>query len=368
MIISIDQLDKADAPPIPESYVYLLGVQCLVSLCDGFLAAAYPLYTSIIVQKNQRVAPPAFDVPSLPLTESSTQVLAATQSIIETIWPALLAALSFIISTNLSDELFVSVLASYQAMINVSGMLALATPRDAFFTSLEKLAVPARVVSALDNSESGIPTPSRAVSLTENLGFGGDQQPPSLSDRNMACLKALISSAMFLAGSLGQSWFGVMEALQNADYVLTFKGTASLGTMSPLTNAKRTSTLGVVRSTSQGPSSHPLLTDLDAESLLHSIQRLFDASKNLEDAAFHDFVGSLCRLSSEMIGMQSQSGKIDTIPVNGDDDQDSIPSAAASSTTLSLPLTRSESGTNIRRASGIFIPRTLVIIVSIYHS
>ncbi|KAF9230177.1 hypothetical protein BU15DRAFT_69416, partial [Melanogaster broomeanus] len=44
----IDQLDKADSPPIPESYVYLLGVQCIVSLCEGFASFTGPLYTSLM--------------------------------------------------------------------------------------------------------------------------------------------------------------------------------------------------------------------------------------------------------------------------------------------------------------------------------
>ena len=34
---------------------------------------------------------------------------------------------------------------------------------------------------------------------------------------------------MFLAGTLGSSWFAVLEVLQNADYVLTTRGTAPPG-------------------------------------------------------------------------------------------------------------------------------------------
>jgi hypothetical protein len=49
-------------------------------------------------------------------------------------------------------------------------------------------------------------------------------QSPGLSERNMAYLKVLISIAIFLAGSLGQSLFTVFEVLQNADYVLGSKG------------------------------------------------------------------------------------------------------------------------------------------------
>jgi hypothetical protein len=33
--VSIDLLDKGDAPLIPKAYIYLLGAQCLVSLSDS---------------------------------------------------------------------------------------------------------------------------------------------------------------------------------------------------------------------------------------------------------------------------------------------------------------------------------------------
>jgi hypothetical protein len=51
----------------------------------------------------------------------------------------------------------------------------------------------------------------------------------------MACLRALVAAALFLlvAGTLGSSWFAVLEALQNADYVLTIPGNAPPG-LAPL--------------------------------------------------------------------------------------------------------------------------------------
>ena len=179
-------------------------------------------------------APPALDLSLLPAEEPTTHQLRTVHDMVESGWPALLAALSFLISTNLSDELFVEVLASYQALTTVAGMLGLATPRDAFFTSIARLAIPTRVVSSLDTYSSSTghhPEPmtprSAASTLSENLGItlGGSTQPPGLSERNMACLKVLVTSALFLAGSLGESWFNILEALQNADYVLTIRGT-----------------------------------------------------------------------------------------------------------------------------------------------
>ncbi|KAK7039339.1 protein MON2 [Favolaschia claudopus] len=342
----IDQLDKADAPPIPESYIYLLAVQCIVSLCEGFAAFTGPLYSTIVIQRPRAAgeavirAPPALDLASLPDQDPSTAQLRIVSQIIESGWPALLAALSFIIATNLSDDLFVEVLASYQAMTNVAGMLGLTTPRDAFFTSLSKFAVPTRVVSSLDHSfGSELQTPRSAASLSENLGFStGPAQPPGLSDRNLACLKVLVASALFLAGSLGESWFGILEALQNADYVLTSKAGAA--------GTKRPAGSRTVSSSGATGSRHALLSDLEPEALQGAIQRLFDASKNLEDDAFRHFTNALCKLSAEMVGMQTEEGQV-------------VEASERVSLDDPATLTPKIEAAHRRRVSGIHLPRTL---------
>ncbi|THH00569.1 hypothetical protein EW026_g1995 [Hermanssonia centrifuga] len=363
----IDQLDKADSPPIPEPYVYLLGVQCLVSLCEGFAAFVGPLFNSLVVQRPRNAgepvvrAPPALDLSSLPPDDPTTKQLQLVHDMVENGWPALLAALSFVVSTNLSDDLFVDVLASYQAMTNVSGMLGLVTPRDAFFTSLAKFAIPSRVVSSLDTYVEP-PTPRTPGILSDNLGLTSPAQAPTLSERNMACLKVFVASSLFLAGSLGESWFNILEALQNADYVLTTKGAKAQGkrnTIGPgtgVTAINRSVSAGNVpvggqpgnSSPQQQSARHPLLTDLDVDSLQHSIQRLFDASKNMDDRAFHDFIASLCKLSAVMVGMQSEDSDSAT--------EFKLVDELPTSPSLSLPVDPAHR----RRVSGIHLARTLV--------
>ncbi|KAI0086033.1 guanine nucleotide exchange factor in Golgi transport N-terminal-domain-containing protein [Irpex rosettiformis] len=362
----IDQLDKADSPPIPEPYIYLLGVQCLVSLCEGFASFVGPLYNSLMVQRPRAAgepvirAPPAIDLTTLSQDDPNIRQLKTVHDMIDSGWPALLAALSFVISTNLSDELFVDVLASYQAITNVSGMLDLTTPRDAFFNSLAKSAIPARVVSSLESYIES-PMPRTPLNITENLGLTSPVQAPGLSERNLACLKVYIASALFLAGSLADSWFNILEALQNADYVLTNKGAK----VPPQTPGKRSSMgtggLQSVRSISSGPGrplsqvnpptphhlKHPMLADLDPDSLDASIQRLFDASKNLEDSAFRDFIGALCKLSASMVGMQRDEGEVVSLSESADEFVAS-PSATLLTDTV-----------NRRRVSGIHLPRTM---------
>ena len=55
---------------------------------------------------------------------------------------------------------------------------------------------------------------------------GAVPQPPGLNHANLVYLPALVTVTLFLAGTLGTSWFAVLEALQNADYVLSTCDTA----------------------------------------------------------------------------------------------------------------------------------------------
>lgn len=354
-------------------------MQCLVSLCDGLAGYAIPLYNTFAIQKSPAGgststspvrAPGALDPSTLPETELLARTgLQTVRAMLNAGWPALLAALSFLLTTNLSDPLFGDILGALQALARAAGCLALPTPRDAFLTALAKAALPPRVVAALDEPPQTPATARSPVSL-EGLTLGlagggggagaGALQPPGLSPRNLACLRVLVAAALFLAGTLGPSWFAVLEALQNADYVLTTRGTAA----SALSAAGGTSSKrggahfeGQTGQQLRQQAVHPLLVDLDSESVQAAIQRLFDASVMLEDSAFHDFIGALCKLSSEMVSMQSGVGVGSSIGEGGLDAEDDIPSASTSATSLVTPRTERFSR---RRVSGIHIPRTLV--------
>lgn len=268
-------------------------------------------------------APPALDLATLADAEATTHDLRIVGAMIDSGWPGLLSALSFYITTNLSDDLFADTLTAIQNLTNVAGVLGLRTPRDAFLTSLAKFAIPPGVVSSVDTYVE--PPVPRTASVSDALGFAGlasgPTQVPGLSERNMACLKSIISTAMYLAGSLGPTWFDILEVLQNADYVMTLKGTrgtqASTGrrlSVVPSGGTPRPSRI-VSASNSPNPAAspnpgqpvarHPLLTELDPETIQLTINRLYDGTKNLDDDAFKDFVGSLCKLSREMVGMQA---------------------------------------------------------------
>ncbi|KAH9018228.1 hypothetical protein EDB83DRAFT_2528502 [Lactarius deliciosus] len=356
----IDQLDKVDAPPIPDAYIYLLGHPYRPKTTPRLGRAC---------ARTRRAGP--FDAaPNRARTSGTTDwVRDAERGVARASRGAILPT-----KHNLSDELFGDVLGALQALARAAGCLVLPTPRDAFLTALAKAALPPRVVAALDDIPQTPSTrsPVSLEGLTLGLaGAGGPPQPPGLSARNLACLCALVAAALFLAGTLGLSWFAVLE-LQNADYVLTTRDTAR-GPGLAVGAAGATPGKRVVfqadgqqslqqqqqrppsRQQAANPPSHPLLADIDSECVQAAIQRLFDSSKVLEDDVFHNFIGALCKLSVEMVSMQSGIGVTATAegPLEIDDD---VSSASTSTTSLATP--RADRFSR-RRVSGIHIPRTL---------
>ncbi|KAH7100328.1 hypothetical protein BKA62DRAFT_706688 [Auriculariales sp. MPI-PUGE-AT-0066] len=350
----IDQLDKAEAPSIPEIYIYLLALQSLTALCNGFSTSILPLYTSILSSESTNgvsPAPAALNLDALPASTppSTAGILKTTHSMLEAGWPAFLAAHSFLIGTNLSTPLFQDVLGAIGALTQVCGVLGLSTPRDAFLGSLAKLAIPAKVVSSLDNSSGAeVMTPRSSVFADLSASLAGSSvatAPAGLGERNLACLKLFIACAMYLAGSLGKSWYTVLEALQNADYVLEKRA------LRPSAPTRRGSAVSGLGPTLEHATSTMAQLEHDADIVLAAMHKLFESSKGFEDSSFHDFVLALARLSAEMVAMQAGGGTIGAIPEEAEDESAyASPSSALQAD--NKPFQR-------RRVSGIHLSRTL---------
>lgn len=317
----IEQHDKAEAPVVPETYIYLLAVQSLDAVSDSIYSAA-----------------------------GREDTREAARGMADCAWPALLAGLSYSIGTNLSDSLFAEVLGALQDFTVACGVLDLSTPRDAFLTTLARYAVPPSVVSAmqsyLDNPAG--PRTTGGVINADALGLtaltGGNAGPPSLSDRNLACLRSLIAVARTLASSIGPAWHDVLETLQNANYLLA---------SSSRVPQQRRNVSGMSGQISVPPSPspqrdsmdvssprHQVLQDLDTDNIQAAVNSLFDDSRELDDEAFTVFITALCRLSAEMIGMD----------VEGDSTRSTTPSS-----TLSPPMDKSAG----RRTSGINVSHSI---------
>ncbi|KAK7747500.1 Endocytosis and vacuole integrity protein [Cytospora paraplurivora] len=195
----IDQLDKTDPPPIPESYVYSLTLACITSLSEGLAKFILPLTvpgergrrrgkqgsTLEGASEDRSDSPASLErsasfkknpVPINPLSlkdhplYSEVEICAA---IIDECWPAILATCSTFLYAALDSEYYHGLVRAFQRFAHVAGLLQLATPRDAFLTTLGKAAVPPNVFTACLNagqSRQPASTPAPEPSTNSILG------------------------------------------------------------------------------------------------------------------------------------------------------------------------------------------------------
>lgn len=350
----IDQLDKTDAPQIPESYVYSLTLACITSLSEGLAKFILPLTVPTDGRRKRpakqdvgRDSPaPSIDdrgetpgekgslerstsfkrnpVPVNPLTLENHLLYAEVKvcaAFIDECWPAILATCSTFLFSALDSEYYHGLVRAFQKFAHVAGLLQLTTPRDAFLTTLGKAAVPPNVFTAcLNMGASRAPTTPSASADTPNTLFnnargllgvdnlvGPSNQPgdrnrqlsmdlnsASLNTRNLLCLRALLNLGIALGPTLSSSWTIILETLQQADFVLFSTGKAAGRT--PLA--------------ARGPDQHAeneaavLLSNFGNEirAVETAASRLFESTVDFPNAAFVEVVDAVCHLLERPAG------------------------------------------------------------------
>ncbi|KAF7592756.1 hypothetical protein BBP40_012514 [Aspergillus hancockii] len=273
----MELLDKTDPPPPPDTYIYSLVLNCISSFAEGLAKYILPLTVPDLKQKRRsRItspdesidsAGPSEDfqrtnssrsaqksntkkppVPLNPLLLESHPQLPAIKScagIIENCWPAVLAACSTFLYASLDDDFYHNLVRSFQKLAHVAGLLRLATPRDAFLTTLGKAAMPvdAGSVKSMGPMTSASAShhshtieerrKSREVALA---GSPVSETPPdslsvSISTRNLLCLRALLNLGIALGPTLDQpAWSIILGTLQDTGFLTS---TYSAGAEAP---------------------------------------------------------------------------------------------------------------------------------------
>ncbi|TKA80317.1 hypothetical protein B0A55_02201 [Friedmanniomyces simplex] len=263
----LDQLDKLEAPPLPETYVYTMVLDCLSSLSDTLARVVVPLaahldrpepeangekpqandhslpespgHTSRSQSFRQRaVMANALDAED----ESVSQRIRAVAGLVDTCWPAVLATCSTYLNAALEEQYYRNLIKAYQRFAQVAGLLKLSTPRDALITTLSKSAVPPHIVNAAmtDSIRSPITQSTESArifsnprsllsvdSLVSQTSSGSDRRSsveptrPMLSTRNLQCLRALLNLAIALGPTMDTAFTVVVDALRQADLILS---------------------------------------------------------------------------------------------------------------------------------------------------
>lgn len=282
----IDQLDKSEPPSLPETYVYSLVLECLNGLSENLAKVVLPLSVQyennksdseqdrdhadedengaseepLKTRKKRSQSYRSRTVPINPLelqTISAASRVKAIASLVDECWPALLATYSTFLNAALDNDYYRALIRSYQRFVQVSGLLRLSTARDAFLTTLGKSAVPANVVSASINGAMSPILESSAPSIYSNAkgllsvdSFQSqtassdrsrrpDTAKPTLSTRNLLCLRALLNVAIAIGPTLESSFTIVFETLQQAGAVLNTMNASQIAR-----DAKTTSGIG----------------------------------------------------------------------------------------------------------------------------
>ncbi|KAF9274166.1 hypothetical protein BGZ68_000897 [Mortierella alpina] len=328
----VDQLDKADPPQIPETYLYYLSLICINSIADGLASYIFPIVSQAIHDQQRltqegsessesataRQLPSAFpNTNTLELSKSKeADDIALVTVMAESAWPGLLAAFSFFLGSNLDEELFHNIMRAYQNFTSVCGVLQLNIPRDAFLTSLCKNCLP--VPPALEQ-RSGVPSTSNASQ---------EATAPTITEKNMYCLRILLNVAQYLGGTLFDSWYLILETMQQAEHLLTAK--LHRGSASGQLKKSATGTVGGTQQSSKSlPASSQVQShrpsngtidyaslasgsshqEADVLALLASFKQLFDLSTHLDLASFRSFTGSLCKLGATGSGLPLSDAK-----------------------------------------------------------
>jgi hypothetical protein len=336
----IDQLDKAEPPSLPETYIYSLVLSCLNNLAESLAKFILPLTVHHSGKAKKRRGtvddgPPSSPspdsinhepeasaklkrtqsykkrtVPSNPLqlgNHPASQDVQIVAALIEECWPAILASCSTFFYASLDSEYYRALVRSYQKFAQVAGLLRMSTPRDAFLTTLGKAAVPPHVLAASFTSpQTPIRSPSILGSAKELLSVeslvsqastllpdrGGrrgslDTGEPTLSSRNLLCLRALLNLAIALGPTLESSWSIVFETLQQADKVMVASN------VRPMSRDSRMGAQSTGQQGGDGGQNQVIISEINAVQAAAS--RLFDSTADFPNDSFVHVIRSLCR-------------------------------------------------------------------------
>lgn len=360
----IDQLDKTEAPAIPESYLYSLVLACISSLSDGLAKFVLPLTVpsesrnrkrasrqdfgrdSPIPQNEHDNTPPkgklersaSFKKNPVPLNPLSLEdhpqhsEVKICATIVEECWPAILATCSTFLFAALDSEYYHGLVRAFQRLAHVAGLLRLSTPRDAFLTTLGKAAVPPNVLTTCVNSGQGRPqTPStptdgslfsnaRGMLSVDNLTpttptADKGRQPSfdasvaSLNTRNLLCLRALLNLGIALGPTLSGAWSIILETLQQADFVIYVSGKTP----------GRTPSLN--RGLDSGGDNEAAMLMQNFSSEVRAVEtaasRLIESTVDFPNDSFLEVVAAICSLLVQKLPEQPEIASQPQMPSDG---------------------------------------------------
>ncbi|KAH7080314.1 hypothetical protein BKA63DRAFT_531267 [Paraphoma chrysanthemicola] len=326
----LEHLDKSDPPSLPDTYIYSLVLTCITNISESLAKFVLPLTvhhesksrkkkpeqsaefdagtndldTSIRrLSRTQSFRRKTVPVNPLDLTDHPAyQYIQASASLVTDCWPAVLATCSTFLNAALDTDYYRALVRAIQKFTQVSGLLRLTTPRDAFLTTLSKAAVPSNLAMASISSPKptmaektgifanakGLLSVDSLASQTSSTSADRDRRPshdvtmPALGARNMLCLRALLNLAIALGPTLQAGWSIVFETLQVADLVMALSSQHG-----------RTSSTQATRIDSEGAAEK---MEAETSAVQAAARRLFESTVDYPNESFKEVLEALCAL------------------------------------------------------------------------
>ncbi|TPX54493.1 hypothetical protein PhCBS80983_g05899 [Powellomyces hirtus] len=273
----LDQLDKAEPPHIPDTYIIFLAIQCMNSTVESEAQFAMPLLAEA----------------STPTEQHDDIILAIEMA--NASWAGILAAISFLVTSSVDDDVFAMVIRAYQSITSVIGLLGLTSHRDAFLASLSKSCLPQQAFageSAGTYDKSSSSGHGAALTALQARGAG-----IVLTDRNVLCLRALINVAQCLTPVLeDKAWYLILETLQVSDKFISAgktgrKEQSSMSLLGDLKDPRSRAGSLAVAVPAAAHMENQFLT------LLLFTKKLFEGTVSMQDRNLLEFLRALCRLA-----------------------------------------------------------------------
>ncbi len=300
-ISCIDVLDKSEPPNLPPTYIYSLALNCITTFSEGLARFLLP-FTIPDRSKRKQTVPEEADGQEVSRTQTYGRrivnpltlkdhvlysQISSSGHMVEHCWPALLAASSTYLNATLDSENYHALIRSFQKFTQIAGLLDLATPRDAFLTTLGKHAVPA-LGTARSPQNHGRPSDEFDTDRDSSLtSIHRHSNSPTMNPRHLLCLRALLNLGIALGPVLGRSWTIILETLLQADLVISISGAQKQSSSSRHSPAE-------IEAAAEKADGEDLGLEITAAEMAAS--RVFETTSDLPSDAFLEFLTCLCSL------------------------------------------------------------------------
>ncbi|KAJ3105375.1 hypothetical protein HDU97_008129 [Phlyctochytrium planicorne] len=212
-------------------------------------------------------------------------------------WSPILASSITLVKSSIEDDLFYSILNTYQQYTTAVGLLGLSTYRDNLIGSLCRISLPPNTAGTSDIAI--VAKEISQFSMISGQAFINkllNVQNGILDERGVMCLRTVLAIVSNLTEVLDErAWFFALETLQCADNLVSSgrlgKKELSSGALLKDDAFKE---LSKVR-----PAAGAQSIDNHYISLQVLIRKLFESSNGFKDSCFDGFVRGLCRLAKE---------------------------------------------------------------------